>query len=303
MTELAITPEAKDDHAKAQPEAVNEERSLASMLSDISALELIADDWPEEQRNSAQARVIAIDALNAEAFRRLIKQLKQHADIGQLLREAATDEVVYTVLRRHNILKPSLFERVEDALDGIRPMLASHGGDVELVSVEPPLVEVRLLGACDGCPASALTLYSGVKKAIQDNIPEITEIKQVKGLGGGNNETVHFTSPFANYKSGSWVFAAKLGDVPDGDTITKTLGEHSVLLSRFGDRVTCFENSCAHMGLALDGGEIDGGIITCPFHGFKYALESGECLTAPEVQLQPHGVRVVGDRIEVQLTQ
>ncbi len=57
------------------------------------------------------------------------------------------------------------------------------------------------------------------------------------------------------------------------------------------------------MGLALDGGEIEDGIITCPFHGFKYALESGECLTAPEVQLRPHGVKVVGDRVEVQLAQ
>lgn len=302
MSELAIDPAPKDGHAKAQPEAVDEERSLKSMLSDISALELIADDWPEEQRNSAMARAAAIEALNAEAFRRLIRQLKQHPDVGKLLREAATDEVVYTVLRRHNILKPNLYERVEEALDSIRPMLASHGGDVELVSVEPPLVEVRLLGACDGCPASALTLYSGVKKAIQDNIPEITEIKQVKGLGGGNSDTVHFTSPFANYKSDTWAFAAKLGDLPDGDTITKILGEHSILLSRFGDRVTCFENSCAHMGMALDGGEIEDGIITCPYHGFKYALESGECLTAPEVQLQPHGIRVVGDRIEVQLT-
>ena len=39
-----------------------------------------------------------------------------------------------------------------------------------------------------------------------------------------------------------------------------------------------------------------------PIAAIEYSLESGECLTAPEVQLQPHGVRVVGDRIEVQLT-
>ena len=56
------------------------------------------------------------------------------------------------------------------------------------------------------------------------------------------------------------------------------------------------------MGMPLDGGEIDGGLITCPYHGFRYSLESGECLTAPEVQLQPHAVRVVGERIEVSLS-
>jgi len=42
--------------------------------------------------------------------------------------------------------------------------------------------------------------------------------------------------------------------------------------------------------------------VTCPHHGFQYALDSGECLTTPQVQLQPHDVRVVGDRIEVRLT-
>ncbi|MEO1282657.1 MAG: NifU family protein [Pseudomonadota bacterium] len=281
----------------------NAPRPLDAMLSDIKALEALADNWPSETAAASNARATAIDDLNAEAFRRLIGALKSVPGIGGALREAATDEVVYAVLRRHGILKPSLHERVEDALENIRPMLASHGGDVELVGVEPPRVDVRFLGACDGCPASALTFYSGVKKAVQDAVPELTEVKQIKGLGGGGDkDQVHFASPFADYKADGWLFASKLNDLPDGDTQTKDLDGHSVLLSRFGDRVSCFENACAHMGLALDGGNIDSGLITCPFHGFRYSLESGECLTAPEVQLQPHGVRVVGDRVEIRLT-
>lgn len=303
MNDVAISQEAETSKP-ANPAAdtlQEDQRGLSELLSDISALEAIATDWPSEQRNAVHAHARAVEELNAEAFRRIIRALKSDPAAAEALRAAAADELVYAVLRRHNILKPSMFERVEAALDGVRPMLASHGGDVELVSVEPPLVEVRFLGACDGCPASALTFYGGVKKAIQDNVPEIKDIKQVKGIGGGDSDTVHFTSPFANYKTGSWSFAAKLGDLADGQTITRELGDHSILLSRFGDRVTCFANVCAHMGLALDGGEIEAGIITCPFHGFQYALESGECLTAPEVQLKPHGVKVVGDRIEVQL--
>jgi len=280
-----------------------EERNLAALLSDIAALEALAEHWPDEQRNAANARVKAVEQLNAEGFRRLIRQLKGHPALGPALREAATDELVYAVLRRHGILKPSLFERVEAALETIRPMLDNHGGDVELVSVEPPACEVRFLGACDGCPASQLTFYAGVKKAIQDHVPEIEEIRQVRGLGGGGDAgTVHFTSPFASYKSDSWSFVAKLGDLAEDETKVLDAGGHSLLVTRFADRVTIFENACAHMGMAMDGGDIADGRITCPYHGFEYSLESGECLTAPEVQLQPHGVRVVGDRIEVQLT-
>ena len=291
------------ERAESVPQQVRAERelSLEKLLQDIKSLEALALEWPKEIANGAKARADAIDELNAEAFRRLLRCLKEVPALGAVLREAAGDEVVYAVLRRHGILKPSLHERVEDALDSIRPMLASHGGDVELVGVEPPRVEVRFLGACDGCPASALTFYSGVKKAIQDAIPEITEIKQVKGLGSGPGNEVHFASPFADYDSQGWMFALKLGELSEGASISKDFGSQSVLLSRFGDRITCFANACAHMGLPLDGGEFSDGFITCPHHGFKYSLESGECLTAPEVQLRPHSVRVVGDRVEIML--
>jgi nitrite reductase/ring-hydroxylating ferredoxin subunit len=146
-----------------------------------------------------------------------------------------------------------------------------------------------------------LTFYGGVKQAIVANVPEITEVKQVKGLGGGGSEKVHYTSPFAAQHDEGWHEAASLGHLPDGATRAAKVDGQAVLLSRFGDRVTCFDMACAHMGMPLDGGEIVGGIITCPHHGLQYSLETGECLTAPEVQLKPHQVRVVGERIDIRL--
>jgi len=274
--------------------------NLEVLLRELKALEGLAENWGETERHGAKAYAEAVDALNAEAFKRLIRSLRDAPGMAAALKDAVGDEVVYAVLRRHGILKPSLFERVDQALDTVRPMLASHGGDAELVAVDGQRAEIRFLGACDGCPASALTFYAGVKKAVQEHVPEITEIKQAKGLDGG--EGVHFTSPFAAYQTDGWSYALDLAALPDGETRFIDIDSRSVLLSRFGDKVTCFENACAHMGMSLDGGEIEQGLITCPYHGFRYALDSGECLTAPEVQLRPHGVRVVGERIEVRLT-
>jgi nitrite reductase/ring-hydroxylating ferredoxin subunit len=74
-----------------------------------------------------------------------------------------------------------------------------------------------------------------------------------------------------------------------------------VILFRRGAVVTCFEDACAHLGLELGSGEVADGIVTCPHHGFQYDLASGECLTAPEVQLQSHAVKVTGVRVEVRL--
>jgi len=279
----------------------NDTPSLDQLIGDLNALEMLADGWDEAARNGAHARAEAVDALNKEAFRRLIRALKDLPEFSSALRAVAQDEVVYAVLRRHGILKASLYERVEAALETVRPSLASHGGDAEVASVEGNRAEIRFLGACDGCPASQLTFYAGVKKAIQEQVPEITEVKQAKGLGGGGADGVQFTSPFANYGVNEWSVAMRLDDLADGETRIVDVDDNSVIITRFAEKVSCFKNACAHMGLEMTQGEIAEAIITCPHHGFKYALESGECLTAPEVQLHPHAVRVKGPNIEVRI--
>jgi nitrite reductase/ring-hydroxylating ferredoxin subunit/Fe-S cluster biogenesis protein NfuA len=281
----------------------HERNDIAHLVGDVERLEMIFEGWDETARGAARAYGLAIEALNGEALRRLVSQLKRDPAALAAMKSAVTDEVVYAVMRRHGLIKPSLTERVEAALEGIRPMLASHGGDVELVAVAPPAIEVRFTGSCDGCPASALTFHAGVKKAVEEACPEITEILQVKGMASSpsNGETVRFVSPFALGAGGQWHYAAKLADVPEGGIKALLLDGEKILLSRRGSIVTCFQNACAHLGLALDDGEVEDGIVTCPYHGFRYDLSSGECLTAPAVQLQPHAVRVVGSRIEVRL--
>lgn len=275
---------------------------LDGLIADIERLEAIFATWEETPRAAAGAYRLAIESLNGEALRRLIRALKTEPAALAAMKSALADEIVYAVLRRHDIIKASLNERVEQALEGVRPMLASHGGDVELVKVNPPAVEVRFTGACNGCPASALTFHAGVKKAVQDACPEISDIVQVKGLGGSDEGGVRFVSPFALGAKGHWIAAGMLADIPEGLARAVELGGEKVLLSRNGSSVTCFQNACAHLGLPIHDGEIENGIITCPHHGFQYDLASGECLTAPEVQLKSHAVRVLGPRVEVRLS-
>jgi Fe-S cluster biogenesis protein NfuA/nitrite reductase/ring-hydroxylating ferredoxin subunit len=275
---------------------------LAGFLDDIERLETIFTTWDENQQAAVGAYKLVIEELSGEALRRLIRALKTDPAALAAMKNAVADEVVYAVLRRHDIVKASLNERVEAALEGVRPMLASHGGDVELVKVKPPSVEFRFIGACDGCPASALTFHAGVKKAVQDACPEITDIIQVKGLGGSEESGVRFVSPFALGDKGNWVAAGLLSEIPEGSVRSTIIGGEKVLLSRNGASVTCFQNACAHLGFPIHDGEIEKGIITCPHHGFQYDLSSGECLTAPEVQLQSHAVRVIGPRVEVRIS-
>ena len=275
---------------------------LAGLLGDIERLESVFDAWDETRRVTVGAYRRAIEAINGEALRRLVRALKTDPAAFAAMKDAVSDEVVYAVLRHHDIVKASLSERVEVALAGVRPMLAAHGGDVALVKVTPPSIAVRFLGACDGCAASALTFHAGVKKAVQESCPEITEVHQVKGHSGGEGGARRI-SPFTPGTEGNWLFVGTLADIPDAGVWATEAGGAAIILSRRGTRVSCFQNACAHLGLPIDDGNVANGIITCPHHGFRYDLDTGECLTASSVRLRAHAVRVTERRVEVRLVQ
>lgn len=70
-------------------------------------------------------------------------------------------------------------DKVESALDKIRPVLMADGGNVELVGVEKDVVKVKLTGACGGCPMSQMTLKMGIERLLKKEIPEIKEVVAV----------------------------------------------------------------------------------------------------------------------------
>lgn len=71
-------------------------------------------------------------------------------------------------------------EKVEQAINKIRPILQRDGGDIELVSVEDGgVVTVRLQGACSGCPMSQMTLKSVVEQTLKKEVPEVTRVNSV----------------------------------------------------------------------------------------------------------------------------
>jgi len=68
-------------------------------------------------------------------------------------------------------------EKVKSVIESIRPMLKSHGGDIELVGTEADnSVKVRLQGACSGCPGAQMTLKMGVEQLLKEKVPEVKEV-------------------------------------------------------------------------------------------------------------------------------
>jgi Fe-S cluster biogenesis protein NfuA len=74
---------------------------------------------------------------------------------------------------------PSVPERIEAALDRIRPAIRRDGGDVWLINVQDDVAYVQMIGACGGCPASNSTLKGGIEAVVREDVPEIRAVEQV----------------------------------------------------------------------------------------------------------------------------
>jgi Fe-S cluster biogenesis protein NfuA len=80
--------------------------------------------------------------------------------------------------------KMHLLQRIESALSTIRPHLEVDGGNVEVVEVTDDLtVRIRWTGMCESCNMSAMTLRAGITEAIRSQIPEISKVEAVNGIG------------------------------------------------------------------------------------------------------------------------
>lgn len=81
----------------------------------------------------------------------------------------------------HDLHPEDAESRILRALDGVRPYLASHSGDVRLLGYEEGVVRLRLEGSCHGCPSSSITMKLAIEKAIGEAVPEVMRI-EVEGV-------------------------------------------------------------------------------------------------------------------------
>jgi Fe-S cluster biogenesis protein NfuA len=74
----------------------------------------------------------------------------------------------------------TILEKINKGIDAVRPYLEADGGNVELVEITSDnIVRVRLLGACEGCPFSIMTLKAGIEQAIKKEWPEMKALESV----------------------------------------------------------------------------------------------------------------------------
>jgi Fe-S cluster biogenesis protein NfuA len=149
------------------------------LLGDLEAL------TDEPARSLALETVSALAGVYGEGLARIVGYIVE-AGADAIGEACAGDELVSHLLLLHDLHPEDAGSRVRRALEGVRPALRSHGGDVELLGVEAGVVRLRLRGACDGCASSAATLRLTVEAAIREAAPDIDRIEtdgEVSGTG------------------------------------------------------------------------------------------------------------------------
>src|SRR3954447_3924734 len=128
-------------------------------------------------RERTEELAAELTELYGAALERMVSIAAQSAP--ELLSRFVADELVASLMLVHGLHPHGVERRIEDALDGVRPYLGSHGGDVHLLEVEGEVVRLQFAGSCKSCPSSSVTLELAVEDAVRAAAPEISTIEVV----------------------------------------------------------------------------------------------------------------------------
>jgi Fe-S cluster biogenesis protein NfuA len=160
----------------ASPAAAPAARAAAPPAAGVAEIEALLDRLdalPDPiARATATATVQALPALYGGGLRSVVERVGPAQ-----ARALAEDELVAHLLLLHGLHPVPVEQRVRAALDGVRPYLGSHGGDVELLGVAEGVARLRLHGSCEGCPASAMTLKLAIEEAILAAAPDVERVE------------------------------------------------------------------------------------------------------------------------------
>ncbi|MBS4727586.1 NifU family protein [Mycobacterium sp. SM1] len=251
----------------------------------------------------------AIEAIHRAGLVTIVRRLRADDAARAVLFELVDDPVVRLLFSLHEIVRPDPMTQAGRVLQSVRPQLQGHGGDVTLVRIEDGTAYVRLQGACNGCSMSSVTLRNMVETALVEGVPGITRVQVLPDEPEPTLVPVSALFATRHPAEDGWVDAGAATEIPEGDLAAVSLTtpvsgrQISVLVVNIDGRLTAYVNECAHQAMPLDNAvlDVDNGTLTCPWHGFCYDAASGECLSAPEAQLEQLPLRVDGGRLWIRV--
>jgi Fe-S cluster biogenesis protein NfuA/nitrite reductase/ring-hydroxylating ferredoxin subunit len=279
-------------------------------------------------RDLAEQLVSAVVQMYGAGLERIVGSLLDGGEQGERLAAAlAEEELVAALLLIHDLHPVPLSERVQGALEHVRPYMESHGGDVELLSLEDGVARISLRGSCSDCAASAVTLELAIKQALEDAAPDLEGL-EVEGvapaasgpslplIGGGAaaervpNGAIELPmvmspgmAPTPAQATPSWYEVDHLDLVPVGQLVGAEVRGAQLVVANVDGTLLAYTNTCADCGAALDDGVLQAGTLACPRCSRTFFLpRAGRSMDDDRLQLEPVPLLREQGHVKVALT-
>lgn len=235
-------------------------------FDELEALILEIEAAPDNrERQKLFGLIQPVVSLHRDALERMIEIVRESGG-EHVIERFVQDPMLGDLLRGYELVPTEDIEaRVHLALDEARPLLHSHGGDVELVEMRGRVAVLKLTGSCQGCASSLITLKRGVEATLFRLVPDLRGV-EVSGV------TTPELPPGAK-----WLPLVYWSDLHEGEWMKVQLFDEEVLVCTIDQRPFCFRNRCPEGGESLEKAEFHQLALACPGHGRRFDLRTGAC--------------------------
>ncbi|GAC1432095.1 MAG: NifU family protein [Thermoanaerobaculia bacterium] len=254
----------------------------------VGKLEAIGDD---EARATSLALVRALTEFYGSGIERILEITAERAGV-ETIDALAEDSLVCSLLLLHGLHPLDLEQRVQKALERVRPYLGSHGGDVDLAGIDNGVVRLRMKGTCKGCPSSTITMKLAIEDAIFEAAPEITAI-----VPEGQEPEPKVEAPREAPRAWEEVGVSTL---LDGFSQTLVVRGRPVVFCRLGESLYAYGSVCARCGGGLENSTLQSAALVCPACQEHFEIAgAGRGRGEPAVHLEPFPLLIEGGRAMV----
>jgi Fe-S cluster biogenesis protein NfuA/nitrite reductase/ring-hydroxylating ferredoxin subunit len=269
---------------------------LVERVQDLqAALEACDESVPRGLAEDLMSAVVQMYGAGLERI--LAMLLEAGADGERIAGLLADDPLVATLLLIHDLHPVPLEQRVQQALDSVRPYMESHGGNVELLSIEHGVARIHLRGSCSDCSASSVTLELAIKQALEQAAPDLEGL-EVEGVAPQALPVV-ISEP-----TRSWFDVESVGSLTDGSLAAVSVAGSDLVVANVEGSLLAYRDRCASCGASLHDGLLLAGALSCPECARSFFLPSaGRSMDDDRIQLEPVPLLREDGRVKVAVAQ
>jgi Fe-S cluster biogenesis protein NfuA/nitrite reductase/ring-hydroxylating ferredoxin subunit len=288
---------------------MQEDRELIERVARIEDLLADVESFPDPAVHArAQQIVESLLVLYGEGLNRILNIVWDRVDPPtrtQVFGAMVEDELLAHLLLLHDLHPVPVEERVAQALEEVRPYLASHGGNVELLGVSDGVARLRLHGSCSGCPSSTVTLKLAIEEAVRKAAPDLERI-EAEGVTEPASRPIAFV-PAADLlrkkpapAGPAWTAVGALSELAAGGMKALEVSGNPALFFKLEGTFYAYRDVCPGCGQSLEEGALRGNEIMCPGCNRQYDIRlAGRCVEAPNQHLEPIPLLVQDDVVKV----